>query len=499
MRVGIVGIMHESNTFIQSPTTLENFRNDLLLTGSDIRPAMINAHHEIAGFFEALENAGVEPVPLLFARALPSGPIAAVTLQVLLQMLWEQLDNAGDLDGILTAPHGANVCLEHPDMDGYWLTALRQRVGQSMPIVSTLDPHANLSPAMVTSVNAIIAYRMNPHLDQKERGIEAANLLLRTMAGEIKPVMRSACPRMAINIEKQSPQISPCLPLYELASEMRGRPSVLSTSITLGFPYSDVQELGSALIAVTDNDPALAQQLADEMAAYLVTHREQFAGSFTSPEQAVAQAMRSSGPVCLLDMGDNVGGGSPGDSPILAHTIETYCRQNPIPDGQSINTFISLFDQPSASAARKAGIGAIHTLDLGGKQHALYGPPLRTSVKVISLHDGHFTETKVRHYGMTDFHMGPTAIVQTPTGLTLQLTSERVYPTSLNQVLSCGLDPASFQILVAKGVHAPVAAYEPVCKQIIRVNTPGVTCADMTQLPFMNRRRPLFPFESDRR
>lgn len=497
MRVGIVGIMHESNTFIQAPTTLENFRNDLLLTGSDIRPAMINAHHEIAGFFEALEKAGVEPVPLLFARALPSGPIASVTLQALLQMLWEQIDNAGDLDGILTAPHGANVCLDHPDMDGYWLTALRQRVGQNLPIVSTLDLHGNVSSTMVTAVNAIIAYRMNPHLDQKERGIEAANLLLRTLAGDIKPVMRAACPRIAINIEKQAPQIAPCLPLYELANEMRSRPGVLSTSITLGFPYSDVQELGSALITVTDNDPALAQQLVDEMAAYLVTNREQFVGSFTSAEQAVAQAMRSPGPICLLDMGDNVGGGSPGDSPILAHAIQDYCRQHPAPDGQPIKTFISLFDQPSAAAAHKAGVGATITLDLGGKQHALYGPPLRESVKVISLHDGHFTETQVRHYGMTDFHMGPTAIVQTQAGLTLQLTSERVYPTSLNQVISCDLNPAAFHILIAKGVHAPVAAYEPVCKQIIRVNTPGVTCADMTQLPFENRRRPLFPFESD--
>jgi microcystin degradation protein MlrC len=67
----------------------------------------------------------------------------------------------------------------------------------------------------------------------------------------------------------------------------------------------------------------------------------------------------------------------------------------------------------------------------------------------------------------------------------------------LNQLTSCGIDPQSFQILVAKGVHAPVAAYAPVCKQLIRVNTPGVTCADMRQLTYTHRRRPLFPFESE--
>jgi microcystin degradation protein MlrC len=114
---------------------------------------------------------------------------------------------------------------------------------------------------------------------------------------------------------------------------------------------------------------------------------------------------------------------------------------------------------------------------------------------VRSFHEGKFIETEVRHYGMTHFDMGLTALVETDRGLLVQLTSRRVYPTSLRQLTSCGIEPRSFQILVAKGVHAPVAAYAPVCQRLIRVNTPGVTCADMRQLAYAHRRRPLFPFE----
>jgi microcystin degradation protein MlrC len=115
---------------------------------------------------------------------------------------------------------------------------------------------------------------------------------------------------------------------------------------------------------------------------------------------------------------------------------------------------------------------------------------------VLGISGGTFEEPQPRHGGKTRFDMGPCAVVQTlDGGLTLLLMSRRTPPFSLNQLISCGIDPASFRILVAKGVHAPVAAYRSVCKSFIRVNTPGVTTADMTLLPYRHRRRPLFPLE----
>lgn len=488
MRVGIIGIMHESNTFIEAPTTLDAFRRDLLLTGGEIRERFTGAHHEVAGFFEALDAGGAEAVPLFFARALPSGAIAAEAFDAMLETMMGELDGAGALDGLLVCPHGANVSERHRDMDGRWLSLLRRRVGPAFPIVCTLDPHANLSPLMVDSVNATVAYRTNPHLDQRQRGIEAAGLLLRTLRGEVRPTQCAAFPPVAINIERQAPSQPPCRALYELADALRQRPGVLSCSIFLGFPYADVEEMGSAVLVVTDNDATLARVLADELAADLVARRHEFVGQFISAEQAVADALAGDGPVCLLDMGDNVGGGSPGDGVLIAREFERQAAGDR-------RAFICLHDPEAVRRAAAAGAGARVALRMGGRSHPLYAPPLEAEVTIRSFHEGKFTETEVRHYGMTHFDMGLTVLVETDRDLLVQLTSRRVYPTSLRQLTSCGIDPQSFQILVAKGVHAPVAAYAPVCPRLIRVNTPGVTCADMRQSTYAHRRRPLFPFE----
>jgi microcystin degradation protein MlrC len=115
----------------------------------------------------------------------------------------------------------------------------------------------------------------------------------------------------------------------------------------------------------------------------------------------------------------------------------------------------------------------------------------------MSLHGGQFREPEVRHGGITNFDQGPTAVVATDIGLTIMLTSRRMVPFSLEQLRSCSLDPRQFRVLIAKGVHAPVAAYREVCEHFVRVNTSGSTCADMTRLEFKHRRHPMFPFEQD--
>jgi len=114
---------------------------------------------------------------------------------------------------------------------------------------------------------------------------------------------------------------------------------------------------------------------------------------------------------------------------------------------------------------------------------------------VRSLHDGQFEESEIRHGGYTHFDMGPTAIVDTDSGLTISLTTLRTVPVSLGIVTSVGLNPADYQILVAKGVHAPVAAYREICSTLIRVNTAGATAADMRTFDYEHRRRPMYPFE----
>lgn len=487
-RVGILSLMHESNTFAVTPTTIESFRRDSLLTGEEVRREFEGGLHQGSGFFQGLVGSEVEAVPIFHAATPPSGTITKETCDELIRLMFTSLDEVGELDGFLVSPHGANAGEgdDYRDLDGFWLTHLRNRIGPNRPIICVIDPHANLSARMVAACDATIAYRSNPHLDQKERGLEAADLMVRTLAGEIRPVQRAAFPPFGINIERQHTTSPPCLPLYELANSQLEMPSVLSNSVVLGFPYADVEEMGSATIVVTDNDPTTSQQLADELADYMVEHRTEFVGEYISVEDAVGQAINKKPPVCLLDMGDNVGGGSAADSTIIAHAIHRH---------SDTTAFVCLYDPESQLQARKAGIGAQLTLTMGGKTDDRHGAPLTAEVTVKSLHEGKFEETEIRHGGYTRFDMGPTAVVTTNTGLTISLTTLRTVPVSLGVISSVELDPKDFQLIVAKGVHAPVAAYEPVCTELIRVNTDGATAADMRTFTYQYRRTPMYPFE----
>jgi len=486
-RVGIIGLLQESNTFLPSATTLEHFREDVLLTGAAVRDYFADSHHEIGGFFEQVSASGFEAVPIFAARALPYGVIAADAFAELLKQMMHQLERAGRLDGLLLAAHGATVSEEYRDADGHWLSLVRRYIGPGIPICTTLDPHANVSPAMVAACDALVAYRTNPHLDQRDRGREAAALLIGALEGKFKPVTRAAFPPMAIGIEAQLTSASPCREFYERTRKLAEQPGVLSHSIILGFPYADVAEMGSSVIFVTDDDPTLAAKLADAAGRDLWQQRADFAGVLIDVDRALERALALEPPICLLDMGDNVGGGSPGDATHLLHAIHNRRLQG----------FVCICDPAAVEQARSAGVGAKLQLQVGGHSGPPSGKPLEAQFEVVSLHDGVFQEHEPRHGGFTRFDQGPTAIVRAASGATVMLTTRRMAPFSLQQLISCGVDPNSFQVITAKGVHAPVEAYRHVCRHLVRVDTPGVTSADMRRLEYRHRRRPMFPFESE--
>jgi microcystin degradation protein MlrC len=501
-RVGIIALLQESNTFLAGRTTLDHFRRDILATGPAVRVALADAHHEVGGFFAGLGRAGIEAVPILAARALPFGTMTAAAFGELMALLDDAVAAAGPLDGVLVAPHGATASADVPDVDGHWLGLVRGRVGPRVPIIGTLDPHANLSAAMVEATDALIAYRTNPHVDQRERGLEAARLMARTLAGDIRPTQAAAFPPLVINIECQNPAAFPCLPHSEAAARLRAAfergdwagpvppGTVLSTSIVLGFPYADVPEMGSAALVVTHDDPAAAARHAAALGDGLWRDRETFLPRLLAVAAALDEAATLPGPVCLLDMGDNVGGGSPADGTVLARAF--YERG-------LAGSFACLCDEPAARAAVTAGVGGRIHAAVGGRSPEWEGlpeaAPLVADWRVVALTDGRFTEREPRHGGLTAFDQGPTAVLETDRGLTVMVTSRRMAPFSLGQIRHAGIDPASFRFLAAKGVHAPVAAYREVCPSFVRVNTPGVTTADLSRLSFSRRRRPLFPFE----
>ena len=425
MKIGIVALLQESNTFIAGKTQLQHFERELLLSGDAIREALADTEQEVGGFFAGLDDDDeFEAVPIFAARALPYGMIETDAFDELVARLLEGVKSAEPLDGILAAPHGATVAENHPDADGWWLTQLREHVGNEIPIIATLDPHGNLSPTMVAATDALVAYSTNPHLDQRATGLRAAELMKRTLRGEIRPTQAAAFPQMQINIQTQNTGEPPCSELYSAAAKIADHDGVVSHSITLGFPYADVAEMGSATIVVTDNDAELAQQIADRIGEEMWNRREQFDPEFTDVASAVAQANASEGTSVLLDMGDNVGGGSPGDSTFLLHELERT-------DTRSL---VIIDDAESVAKAESTGIGERGEFCIGGKNDSLHGEPLVTTATVKSLHDGIFTESRARHGGIARFDQGRTAIVATDKGVTIMLSSQRTPPFSLAPV-----------------------------------------------------------------
>ena len=486
-RIGVMGFIHESNTFSVTPTTYEHFEQISLTRGKELIERWTGGNHELSGFLEGAESNGLEPVPLVAAFAMPSGAVVRETFEAIAEQTIDALKAAMPVDGLYLGLHGATVSEEFPDADGEMARRLREVVGPDVPVVMTLDLHANVSPGMVANADATTIYRSNPHLDQKARGLEAASLLGRTLRGEIRPVQALECPPLIISIAKQYTDEDPAKGLYEDVESVLKWPGILSASVAMGFYYADVEEMGATFLAVADHDRDLARKAARWMAQRAWDRREEFQAELPSAAEAVAMAMEAAeAPVVLLDIGDNVGGGSPGDSTLILAEIVAQ---------KASNAMVVLFDAESVARCVEAGVRNPVNLQVGGKTDGRHGSPVSVQGRVRMISDGIFQEPEVRHGGWGSFDQGVTAVVETPEQHTLILTSVKMAPVSLEQVKSQGVKPESKKILVAKGVIAPRAAYNPVAARTILVDTPGATCVNPAGFTFHHRRRPIYPLE----
>lgn len=485
-KVALLGIYHESNTFVDQPTTLDDFRKGHYMKGPSIREEYADAHHEIGGMIEVLDQYGIELVPVFYAEATPGGTITSETYQYLLNEMWEELDRILPIDACLVVPHGAGVSEAFPDMDGHWLSLLRQKLGSDTPIVGTLDLHANVSPAMTASTDALVSYRQNPHVDQRDRGREAALILVDMLKEKTRPTQALIQVPLSISIEQHFTQEEPCKQLYALSDKLRVHPGILSISILLGFPYADVKEMGTSFIVVADGDETLALETGNKLKDYLLTKKEEFVGTKINIPTALDQAIGNEKPVLMLDMGDNIGGGSPGNSLSLLKALEQFNK---------LVYFVCIYDPHAVSEAAKHAPGEVFELTISGTDSG-EDEKFTLKTRLIRVKDGRFKEEQARHGGQVNYQMGLAAVVLTENGNTIMLTSLRVPPFSLQQLVSMDIDPNQFEVIIAKGVIAPIAAYAPVCRSLIQVDTPGVTQADMTKFHYINRRRPLFPFEN---
>ena len=476
--------MHESNTFAAAATDLSKFREASLTYGPALVPVWREAHHEMGGFIAGAERFGYDIVPVAMAWGTPAGPVADEFFEHMVDALLTGIRLA-EPDGVLLALHGAMVTPRFPDADAEVLRRLRAAVGPKLPIAVTLDFHGNISPQMAETANLLVGYQTYPHIDQRECGLLAAELLSRTIQGEIRPVSFVAKPPMLINLLGQATDRPPMSDLLKLARQEERQPGMLSISVMAGFAYADVPEMGASIMAVADGDRALAERKAKEIAERMWAVREQLNVAPPQAAEAVRKALAAQNtPVVLVDIGDNIGGGSAGDGTVL---LAELLKQ------KAKGFVVALYSPEAVKQAKAVGIGGTLEATVGGAIDRMHGEPVKVRGTVRLLHDGHWIETEARHGGKRQNNQGHTAVLDLGDGNALVVNSLRTPPFSLGQLTSLGIDPKAARILVVKAAVAYKAAYAPIAGEIIEVDTPGLTAINPARFEYKRIRRPLYP------
>lgn len=491
LRIATAGYQHESNTFSAIPASLDQWRRSgILEDAAAIRAEYETSQSTLAGFFAAArKDPEVELVPLFFTRLTPMGALTPEATEFIFGRIVQALRDNGPWDAVLLPLHGAAVSESALDADGELVRRVREAVGPKVPIGVSLDMHANIAQQLVDNADIVTVYQTNPHIDAFAQAVACAELTFQTARGQIRPTSALEMPPLVVNILNQGTSDAPMRELLKVADAQRQRPGVLSVSVVEGYPYADVPEMGMSFIAITNNDPALARDVAHRIAKAAWELRAALNQGGTPVDDALVRAQAApAGPVVLFDVGDNVGGGSPGDSTHILHAARRL---------GITNLLQAVCDPDVVRMAEAAGVGGRIEVAIGGKKDTLHGAPFAIQARVTALSDGRYEETGPTHGGFRFYNDGPSCALRTDDGLTLIITSHGAGSSSLQQFRALGVEPTAMKIVVAKGVHSPRPAMEPIAKQMIWVATPGVTTADLGTFTYRHRRVPLFPLERD--
>lgn len=481
MRLVTGGIMHETHTFASVPTTLECFS---VVRGDELW-AYAGTNHSLGGTLDACRERGIELVPTLFAHAAPGGLVERGAFESLLDELVGRIDAALPADGIVLTLHGAMVADGYPDAEAEIVRRVRAVTGPDLPLAVTLDLHANIGPEMVAGSTVVVGYDTYPHVDAAERAREAVALLAATIEGRIQPALALVKPPLLPVPQAMYTERPPMKTLFDRTFTLERAGAALSITIAGGFPYADVPIAGMSVLAITDGDPAGAEQVASELATLAWSLREEFRVQNVPPKEAVARAIaHPEGPVVLVDVGDNIGGGSPGDGTVLLAELLSQGAQD---------ATVVIADPEAVAAAFAAGVGGIVETSVGGKTDGLHGAPVPIRGRVRLLCDGEFVHEGPENAGVPAC-MGSTAVVRVE-GINLVLTSRKTAPGDLQQLKSVGIDPARQKIIVVKAAVRWRGGYAPITKHSIDADTPGLGSVDLTRFPFCRLRRPIYPLD----
>ncbi len=490
MKILSAGIQHETNTFSRKPTTLPDFMRDSQL-GEDLTggQAIFNRYHGTetihGGYIDGARQAGFELHPLLNAKATPSGIVTKECFDFLKRLMLRRIEGTLPADGILLDLHGAMVTAEHEDAEAELLRAVRDIVGPDFPIIVTLDLHANISPALAERSTVIIGFETYPHVDMGERGREAAALIARIVRNEVRPVQAYRQLPLLTMPPMQCTLREPMQTFVRKMHELKSQPGMLSATLSMGFPFADIHDMGVTVLATSDGDAQLAESTADALAKMLWDAREDLQPTLTSIEEAMTIAKQTEGLVIFADGSDNPGGGAPCDGTIaLKAMIEADFQ------GGCVGL---MFDPETVEKAKAAGVGGRFQAAIGGKTDDLHGPTLHVEAEVVALSDGHFKYGGPMAQGLEDT-LGDTVLLRVG-GVDILANSIRRQLIDRAMLQTVNLDPSTKKLLVLKSAVHFRADVGPLAKIILDGDTPGIHRPDFRCFNYKNVRRPVYPLD----
>ena len=479
MRVFSGGIATETNTFAPMPTGMASFRDRGYFPAGTLPDRMV-AGPPWAARLRGKEK-GWQLVEGLVTGAQPSGTTARATWESLRDELLTDLRAALPVDMVLLGLHGAMVAEGYDDCEGDLLQQVRAIVGPDVVVGAELDPHNHLTPAMVESADLLIAYKEYPHTDILERAFELVDLCAAQVEGRIKPVAAVVDCDMIVTVH--TPR-EPARSYVDRLMAMEGRDGVLSVSLTHGFAWGDVPEMGTKLLVYTNGDEAHAKAVARRLADELIGMREQLLPDYTSIDEAIDSALAvEGGTVVIADSADNAGGGAASDA--------TFFLRRLVERGIGNVAIGPFWDPVAARIAIEAGEGARLALRIGGKVSPLSGDPIDLECRVMAVRLEH-QQTGLSN---TRAFMGSCALVESA-GIEILLVSLRNQAIGTDLFTGIGCDLAAKKIVVVKSSQHFHASYSKIARQVIYADAPGAVTRDLATLPYRRIRRPKWPIDT---
>lgn len=475
-RVAVAAVFQETNTFSPVPTEREDFERRWYI-GDRLVESFQGTRTVIGGFLDGAASAGFRVIPVFGTFAIPSGTVTATTFSAICEELKRQLARCEPVDGILLELHGDLVADGWDDAEERIVEIVRDRF-PTTPIASVLDFHASMALPRLSSVDILIGYRTNPHVDTYEQGVVATELLERVLTGALRPYRAHRGLAVVAAPIVQGTEAHPMRTLFAEADRLQKQSGLANVTVHAGYAYADRAYTGMGFEATGDLSQRDQAELAVEKLLNLADElRGDFHADFPSAADAMANAILGPAPVAVADTGDNINGGGPGDTTWL------ICEALANPNTSFLGT---VADARSLKKICAAGEGAVVDLNLGGTASVRSGEPVAVTAEILRITDGTFTNTGPMATGATVSMGGAAWIRFANCDLVVQQTPVQPNDTSLFEAM--GIDVAGYDVLLLKGAAALRAAWLPVVSRIVEAGTPGETDSLVRRLTYKRAR-----------